>query len=98
MPAWFSVSVRVRKRSKKVGLNLARSNFNPPSVAFPGPVRSQGSGPATRSGGELAVAGKPQNFGISVIHSKVKLCPCPVRKWTKAVKSKVRTDPLLPQY
>src|SRR5678815_663708 len=97
MPALFSACVRVRRRSKKLGLNFVRSNFNAPSVAFPAPVLSHGSGLAIRSGEELSVLGKPQNFGISVIQSNVKLCPWAARNSTKALKSKACSDPLLPQ-
>ena len=50
-----------------------------------------------KSGGELAVLGKPQNFGSSVYQSNVKLCPWAARNFTKASKSVACNAPLVPQ-
>src|SRR4029077_8701573 len=97
MPALFRAWTRLRKRPKKRWSSLVRANFNPPSVALPGPVLSHGSGLATRSGGELSVIGRLQKFGLSVVHHNVKLSTCAHRKLTKTLKSKDWSEPLLPQ-
>ena len=43
------------------------------------------------------MVGRLRNFGSSVRHNRVNLCPCALRKLTKASKSNGRTVPLLPQ-
>jgi hypothetical protein len=50
-----------------------------------------------KSGGELAVEGRPQNLGSSVRQRRVKLWPCEARKFTYAVKSNGCVDPFVPQ-
>src|SRR5262249_42773179 len=97
MPARCNVFTRARSRSKYPWLNFVRSNFNPPSVASPGPVLTQGCGPTVKSGGDFAVEGRPRNVGNSVYQRSVKLGPCALRKLTKASKSNGRTEPFVPQ-
>src|SRR2546425_6939759 len=97
MPALLRAWTRARNRSKYAWSNFVRLNFNPPSVANPGPVLIQGNGLTVKSGGEDSVVGKLLNFRSSVHQSRVKLCPCALRKLAKASKSNGRTAPLLPQ-
>src|SRR6516165_8615925 len=97
MPARCRAFTRVRRRSKYSWLNFVRSNFNPPSVAFPGPVLTQGCGPTVKSGGDFDVEGRPRNVGNSVYQRSVKLCLCALRKLTKASKSNGWMEPFVPQ-
>jgi hypothetical protein len=97
MPAACRAFTRARRRSKYSVLNCLRSNFDPPSVALPGPVRIQGCGATVKSGGDFSVDGRPRNLGSSVYQRSVRLCPCALRKATYASKSNGRTEPSVPQ-
>src|SRR5437899_12567485 len=91
MPARPRAWTRACNRSKYAWSNVVTSNFNPPSVANPGPCLIQGKGLTVNSGGEDFVVGRPRNFGSSVHHNRVKLCPCALRKLTKASMHNGRT-------
>src|SRR5215831_1215229 len=64
MPAFASAWTRLRTRSKYSGLKFVRSNFGLPSVASPGPARSQGSGSTDREIGALAAGSRRVGPGI----------------------------------